>query len=107
MRKVLTFILAAGIWIGCGYVARGYWIGYFTTSFPDQEHERDSNVTYLFGPFALAGEAAVGAFSFPYMQHGYTCQQRYAVFKNRVSSLDKTYFVTWGGNQLCKAEDLK
>lgn len=106
MRVALVVILALG-WFKAGDIGRGYWIGKFTTLYPSQNAEESASFNYVFGPMALLGEALDGDFQYPYMQHGYTCQQRYDAFKAEWPRLDKRSFINYGHNEACSAGDLQ
>jgi len=76
--KYISLLLALILWIGCGYIARGYWIGHFTDEYPEQNAEEGSGVCYAVGPVALFAELTQPGKH--WMAHGYSCQQRWNAF---------------------------
>jgi hypothetical protein len=100
--------LLVAIWPICGYYAHGHILGRFTAEFPDQNHEPfATNWSYTGGPFSLFIEE-LSIDHDMWLTQGYTCQQRWEAFKRGGSEqLGKNYFVHWGDNFNCRAEDLK
>ena len=102
-KKMLLLLL----WLGCFVFNRGYYIGGFTLEYPDQQHVGFATMFSMAGPFALPVAIMYASTGAPYMWNGYSCQQRWEEFKRDGNSLDKRYFVHWGGNYGCREEELR
>lgn len=93
MKSRLLTLLFVLFWGTSGYVAHGYCLGDNTKSFPYMYHEGFCVPwSYTGGPISLGVAYIEGGETHPYLQHGYTYEQRLDIFLKQMDPLDKEYF---------------
>lgn len=90
--KNLKKILLAVLWVACGILNYGLFLGDFTYQFPDQSNMEEAVVGAVGGPFMTPAALLVPGPPYHFLWKPYTTEQRWVAFHERFPHLDRAYF---------------